>query len=146
MFGVPYDSTVAHRPGETTRCNIKVPAAHVLLESVDELGRAHSRTRSKFALDAARHKQFHVRAADIDDQDFSLHERPSPEGVRDDSTGRVDPSREDAERSLAAQALPTCWQASIPLFRGQETGTAVAGQISNRALDSWQFVARIGHH
>src|SRR5437867_2445878 len=78
MFGVPYDSAVAHRRGETNRCDIKVPAAHVLLESVDELGRAHSRTRSKFALDATRHKQFHVRAADIDDQDFSLHERPSP--------------------------------------------------------------------
>src|SRR6266566_4262637 len=53
MFGVPGDSAVAHRRGETNRCNIKVPAAHVLLEFVDELGWAHSRTGNEFALDAA---------------------------------------------------------------------------------------------
>src|SRR6266480_815392 len=74
MFWVPYDSAVAHRRGQTNRRDIKVPTAHVLLESVDELGRPHSRTRNEFALDAPRHKQFHVRAADIDDQNFSLHE------------------------------------------------------------------------
>src|SRR5207247_2951217 len=75
MFWVPGDSAVAHRRGETNRCDIKIPPAHVLLESVDELGRAHSRTGNEFAVDAALHKQFHVRPADIADKTFSLHEQ-----------------------------------------------------------------------
>src|SRR5438034_8894809 len=50
MFGVPYDAAVAHRRGQTNRRDIRVPAAHVLLESVDKLGRAHSRTGNEFAL------------------------------------------------------------------------------------------------
>ena len=69
---------------------------------------SHSRPRRKFALIARRHQQFYVCSADIDDQDFSLHERPSPKAFRGEVTGRAGPSREDAERSLAAQALPTC--------------------------------------
>src|SRR6266436_8451828 len=55
MFWVPYDSAVAHRRGQPNRRDIKVPAAHVLLESVDELRRAHSRTGGKFALVTGRH-------------------------------------------------------------------------------------------
>src|SRR5436190_349883 len=81
-----------------------------------------------------------IRAPDIDYDNFSLHERPLPE-YSGEVTGRADRSREDAERSSAAVVLPPCWQASIRLVPRRGTGTIVVGQISNRAADSWQFVA-----
>src|SRR4029077_13451778 len=77
--------------------------------------------------------------------EFSSSYATVPESIREQSTGHAG-SREDAEKSSAALALPPWLQASIPRFRVRETGTAVAGQISNRVSGSWQFVALSGHH
>src|SRR5215469_15060650 len=67
-----------------------------------------------------------------------------PERIRGKASGRA--VREDAEESSVAPALLRCWQASIRLYQGRETGTAVAGQISNRAADFWRFVAPTARH
>src|SRR5262245_19140745 len=82
MFRVFCDSSPPHRRGETDGSSIKVPSAHSFLESCDQLLRFQPGTGSKFTLIARRPEQFYMCAADIDDEDFSLHER-RPRRVRE---------------------------------------------------------------
>jgi len=77
-----------------------------------------------------RHQQFDVCATDIDDQDFSLHERPSPRQWGE-VTGRAGSRKTLNKAPLLGFA--DVWQASIPRFRVRETEQHCR-QISNRAL------------
>src|SRR2546429_8754541 len=108
MLRISCNPSVAHRYGKTNGCPVEFPTAHVLLKSGHKLFRPHSRPRRKFALVAERHQQFYMCAADIDDENFPLHERPLPR-IFGRATGRAERSREDAERSSAAVVLPPCW-------------------------------------
>src|SRR5437763_5803767 len=147
MLWISCNPSVAQRRRETDRCPVEFPTAHSLFESCEKLFWSHSRSGRKLALFERRHQQFYMCAADIDDQNFSFHERrPIPEIFGSEATGRAGASGEDAERRSAVLVLLPCCRASIPRFRGRETGTAIAAQISNRALGSSQFVAPTEHH
>src|SRR6266545_3402189 len=77
---------------------------------------------------------------------FLFMSGPPPRMPRVKITGGAAWIGQDAGKSSVVLVLPQRWHASIPLFRERETGTAVAAQISNRAADSWQFVALTGRH
>src|SRR5438093_4492128 len=85
MLWISCNPSVAQRRRETDRCPVEFPTAHSLFESCEKLFWSHSRSGRKLALLERRHQQFYMCAADIDDQNFSFHERrPIPEifGVR----------------------------------------------------------------
>ena len=60
----------------TDRHHVESPPACALFKSCDQLFWSHARPGCKYTLIAKRHEQFYACAADIEDQDFSLHERP----------------------------------------------------------------------
>src|SRR5262249_47479094 len=103
---------------------------------------SHSWTRSKLAFYALGHEQFHEAAADIDDENSSVHERASARSGGD-LIGRA---RIIAPRRPSVLALQLCCQASTLRFQALRTGAAVAGQISNQAADFLQSVGPTGHH
>src|SRR5213596_3681969 len=76
------DSSLAHRCGETDGSPVKFPSLCGFLEFCDQLLRFESRAGRKFTLIARRPQQFYVCAADVDDQNLSLHER-RPRRVRE---------------------------------------------------------------
>src|SRR5437870_8527682 len=85
MLWISCDPSVANRHREPDRYPVKFPTTHTLFEFYEKLFRSHSRSRSKLALLERRHQQFYMCAADIDDQNFSFHERrliPEIFGVR----------------------------------------------------------------
>src|SRR5437773_8723944 len=75
MFRVPNGKAFANGRWETDRDGIEVPAAGGFLETRDEIARSHARAGRKLPFLFRRHQKFHVRAADIDDQDALLHGR-----------------------------------------------------------------------
>jgi len=141
MFRIFYDASFAYGRGETDRRHIESPPACALFKFCDQLFRPHARPGCKYALIAKRHAQFYACAADIDDQDFSLHERPPLSAAM--AIGRAGPV---AARRSSVPVLVRCWQASIPQFQARGIGTASDEQISNRVADSSQFAGRTGHH
>src|SRR5438552_9888109 len=146
MLRISCNPSVAHRHGKTNGCPVEFPTAHVLFKSCHKLFWPHSLPGRKFALIARRHQQFYVCAADIDDQNLSLHERAAAPNASGKITGCAAWIGQDVGKNSVVLVLSQRWHASIPLFRERETGTAVAPQISNRAADSWQFVALTGRH
>jgi len=71
-----YDASLAYGRGETDRRHVESPPACALFKLCDQLFGSHARPGCKYALIAKRHEQFYACAADIGDQNFSLHERP----------------------------------------------------------------------
>ena len=71
-----YDASLAYGRGETDRRHVESPPACALFKLCDQLFGSHARPGCKYALIAKRHEQFYACAADIDDQNSSLHERP----------------------------------------------------------------------
>jgi hypothetical protein len=61
--------------GKTDRRDVESPPPCALFKFCDQLFWSHARSRCKYTLIAKRH-ELYACAADIDDQDFSLHERP----------------------------------------------------------------------
>src|SRR4029453_1035349 len=82
MLRVSKNSSVTYRRRKTNRRNVEFPAPHGLLKFGEKLFWSHSWTGCKFAFHALRHEQFHEAAADIDDENSSLHERASARGTR----------------------------------------------------------------
>src|SRR4029453_8318978 len=82
VLRVSKNSSVAYGRWKTNRRNVKFPAPHGLLKFGDKLFWSHSCTGSKFALHALGHEQFDGAAADIDDENSSLHERASARSTR----------------------------------------------------------------
>ena len=76
-----YDASLAYGRGETDRRHVESPPACALFKLCDQLFGSHARPGCKYALIAKRHEQFYACAADIGDQNFSLHGRPASSGV-----------------------------------------------------------------
>src|SRR5262245_15571771 len=77
VIRISKNSSVAYRRGETNRCNVEFPASRGLLKFREKLFWGHSWTGWEFAFHALRHEQFHERAANIDNENSSLHESVS---------------------------------------------------------------------
>src|SRR5207247_6344493 len=88
MLRVCGDSSPAHRRRETDGGVVELPSARGFLKFGHELLWFESRTGRKFALIARRPQQFYVCAADVDNQNFSLH---VPPGAFGSISGRVAP-------------------------------------------------------
>src|SRR5206468_1014081 len=82
VLRVSKNSSVAYRRRKTNRRNVEFPAPYGPLKFGEKLVCGHSWTGCKFAFHALRHEQFHEAAADIDDENSSLHERASARGTR----------------------------------------------------------------
>src|SRR6476659_4070527 len=74
VLRVSKNSSVAYRRRKTNRRHVEFPALRGLLKFGEKLFWSHSWTGCKLAFHALRHEQFHEAAADIDDEDSSLHE------------------------------------------------------------------------
>src|SRR5438067_12632084 len=138
MFWISDDLSLAHGRGKTNRRHIEFPAAHVLRESCHKLFRPHSGPRRKLALVTARPYQFYGRAADIDDENTSLHGQPSPKvfGVN----LPVAPA-EAAKTLKEALLLWLCCRAGRPAFHyfeGEKSEQQLPGgfQIDPQVLDN----------
>src|SRR6266481_2678249 len=129
MLRISCNPSVAHRHGKTNGCPVEFPTAHVFFKSCHKLFWPHAWPGRKFALVAKRHQQFYVCAADIDDQNLSLHER----AAAPNASGKLPVAPHGSAKTLEKALL--FWFCR-----------SVAAQISNRAADSWQFVALTGRH
>ena len=78
MLRVPKNSSIAYGRRKTNRRNVEFPSAHGILKFGEKLFWSHSWTGCKLAFHALRHQQFHEAAADIDDEDSSLHDCSLP--------------------------------------------------------------------
>src|SRR5262245_52428319 len=107
VLRVSKNSAVTYGRGEPNRCNVESPAPHGLFESGEELFWRHPWTGWEFAFHALRHQQFDESAADIHDENSSLHELPSAGRTR--TSGR---DRTIALRLLSVRASRLCCWAS----------------------------------
>src|SRR5262249_50982335 len=82
VLRVSKNSSVAYRRRETDRRDVEFPAPRRLLEFREKFFWSHSWTGWKFAFHAVGHEQFDEGAADIDDQNSSLHECASVQVTR----------------------------------------------------------------
>src|SRR4030095_15578962 len=76
MLRVSKNSSVAYRRRKTDRHSVKFPAPRGFPKFCEKLFWGHSWTGCKFAVHPFRHEQFHEAAANIDDENSSLHESP----------------------------------------------------------------------
>src|ERR1700736_950711 len=76
VFRLSRYSAIANRRGEPNRDRVEFPISDTFLESCHELVRLEVRSRIKLPLIGQRHEKFHMGAANVDDKDFFLHERP----------------------------------------------------------------------
>src|SRR5438552_17860112 len=113
MLRISCNPSVAHRHGKTNGCPVEFPTAHVLFKSCHKLFWPHSLPGRKFALIARRHQQFYVCAADIDDQNLSLHER----AAAPNASGKLPVASHGSAKTLEKALLFWfCRSAGMPAF------------------------------
>src|SRR6266571_8296774 len=73
MFRLAYDLPVAYGRRETHRDRVEFPITDQRFDLRHHRARRQLRPGFEFSFSRARNHQLHVRAADVDDQDFSVH-------------------------------------------------------------------------